>query len=34
MTNYGPKPGVWALRKQFKEADQEPDYQLSHRNLT
>lgn len=31
-----PEPGVWALKKkkQFREADQELDYQFTHRNLT
>lgn len=34
IINPHPKSGAWALKKQFREADQEPDYQFSHRNLT
>lgn len=34
ITNPHPEPGVWALKKQFREADQELDYQFTHRNLT
>lgn len=34
IINPHPEPGVWGLKKPFREADQEPDYQFSHRNLT
>lgn len=33
-TNPHPEPGVWALKKQCREVDQELDYQFTHRNLT
>lgn len=34
IINPHPEPRVWALKKPFREADQELDYQFSHRNLT
>lgn len=34
IRNSHPEPGIWALKEQFREADQEPDDQFSYRNLT
>lgn len=32
ITNPHPGPGVWAPKKQFREADQELDYQFSQKS--